>query len=173
MSRGERRPSFLALLILSVGMSLGPPTALNQNSNLLANPHLARKVGDFKVKTAANVRTHRLVTFDTTDDEIKVCGDAGIAIGWVQYRVKDSEHLTAADFAVGDILKVEKGATRVALYASGSAAVVPGELVCPAAAGMVRKAVLATLADVQSAVGRAGESTNPAAADTVGSVEAF
>jgi hypothetical protein len=163
----------LLLPLLVAAMAMGGPTAVGQNDNTLANPHLARKVGDFVVETAAGVRKHRLVKRGTTDKKIVACGDAERSLGWVQYRIKDSEHLTDSDYAVGDVLKIERGATRVAILASGSAAVVEGDLLCPAAAGKVRKAVLATLADVVSAVGYATESLNPAASDLNIGVEAF
>lgn len=135
----------LGLLLILVGMALGPPTAAGANRNLIGNAHLNAPVGDFKVKTASNVRAHRLVAFDTTAKEIKTApaGAAALPLGWVTMRVKDGAVLTDADYAVNDVVKVERGpgTIRQAVLLTGTTAVNPGDPLTTAGNGKLKKAV--------------------------------
>lgn len=152
---------FTILIALVALMALGPALAVDHNARgqPVAGKHLVVSKGDYKVKTATNVRTGRLVIRDTTDKEIQVAGEAAAnVIGVATYRIKDGEMLTASDFAATDVLKVEGGPGSVwPLELAVSMTIVKGDLICAAAAGRVRKWLVAT-DNASLIIGRATES---------------
>ncbi|MFO1532788.1 MAG: hypothetical protein ABR562_03680 [Thermoplasmatota archaeon] len=122
-------------------MSAGPPTASGHNQNLIANMHLVAAVGDYKVKTATNVRAHRFVKNDTTDKEVQCTTTGNVPLGIVVERVKDSEILTASDYTAADWLKIERGhgTCRKVVLQSGSSAVAPGDELTTGTGGTLKK----------------------------------
>lgn len=134
-------------------MGLGPVTAGDQNTTVLANAHLVAHKGDYKVKTAANVRSGRLVVRDTTDKEIKAAIAGDDPMGWVDYRVKDAVRDRAADFAAEDVLHIIGGHGVIvqARLASGEN-VTAGGLAVAAAAGEVKAAATLQVASGATAV---------------------
>lgn len=48
-----------------------------------------------KVETVANMYPGRLVKKDTNDDDIEVCGAAGVALGWLGYERTIKKHRPA------------------------------------------------------------------------------
>lgn len=130
------------LVALLLSMALGPPSAASSNRNLIGNAHLNAPVGDFKVKTTADVRAHRVVVMDTTAKEIKAAPTGVVPLGWATQRIKDGEIKTDADYAAADVLKVERGpgTIRQAVLASGTSAVNPGDPLTCAGSGKLKKA---------------------------------
>jgi hypothetical protein len=105
-------------------------------------------VMELNVETATNMYPGRLVIKGTNDNEVKVCGAAGISVGWLGY-----EQVTNAGYMPTDVNTIyAAGAQAPVLYGGGFVVVaslaenniiVKGDRLVAAANGEVSKAAAA------------------------------
>lgn len=140
----------LALALYWVAMALGPTTAGSDHDRLvLGNQHLVSHKGDYKVGTASNVRTGRLVARDGSDKKVKAAADGANSglVGWVEARVVADDGSAAfdydrdSDFSADDIVHVLGGPGVIvnARLANGEN-VTQGDYLVPAAGGELKAA---------------------------------
>ena len=118
-------------------------TGFVKPKNLIVIRGTPHKVEKF-VKTATNVYPGRLVTKDTTDAQIKVCGATGIPLGWAGYEstcIPARNNSVDDIYEAGDAIAVEFGGdvVRVATLTT-SQTVVAGDRLVQAADGCLQKA---------------------------------
>lgn len=122
-----------------------------------------------KVKTVANCYPGRLVIKDTTDNQIKVCGAAGDAVGWLGYEQASMNYkpdTVDTIYVVGDFAPVLHGCNFdiVGRLASGQS-VAAGAKLKPAANGELTAATVGT--DHVVAIARETVDATAAAADII------
>ena len=124
------------------------------------------------VETATNMYAGRFVTKGTHDNDIAVCGAAGVPIGVLGYEQASKKYRPATRatiYVVSDqvpVLKRGKGAT-VMLYLSADAAtIVKGDKLIVVAAGCVTKATAAKFV-TSTAAAVLGASASPTIAGSI------
>lgn len=96
-----------------------------------------------KIVTVANVYPGRLLTKDTTDIGVKVCGASDTPVGWAGYETTAAQYKPNSKdtiYVVGDYIAVERGRVWRLAKLAASQTIVWGDRLVPAAAGMVAKA---------------------------------
>ncbi len=126
----------------------------------------------YKAKTATNLYPKRLVTKDTTDAEIKVCGATDKPLGVAGYEQAPSPYKPAdinTAYNAGDEVPVIVGGSGciVVLTLAASQAVNTGDVLVTAADGTVAKAAAITVAS-GSATASAVNATTPATVGDIG-----
>ncbi len=122
------------------------------------------------VETATNMYPGRLVIKGTNDDDITVCGVAGIATGWLGY---EQQGIGMPDdvnsiYAAGAKAPVLYGGNFVIVASlATSQTIVKGDRLVAAASGMVQKAA-ALVASTGSATASAVDATTPTIAGSIG-----
>lgn len=130
-------------------MGLNVPAASTQQGVIWGNPYLVSKK-DLKVKTAADVRSRRVVMYDTDAKQIKVAtvgltngirGICGEKVQGGKLLTKAADGTTADDFAADDIVKVlgGVGAGLIGVLAV-SQTIIAGDLLVCAVKGRLQKA---------------------------------
>lgn len=124
-------------------------------------------VDQYKIKTVANCYPGRLAIIDTTDNQLKVCGAAGAAVGWLGYEDAGENYrpdTVDTIYEVGDFAPVLFGGhfTIVGRLASGQS-VAAGAKLKPAANGELTAATVGT--DHVVAIARETVDASAAAAD--------
>jgi len=122
------------------------------------------------VETATNMYPGRLVIKGTNDNDIAVCGAAGISTGWLGYEQVGTGMPTTIDtiYAAGAQAPVLMGGGFVVVgYLAQSQTIVKGDRLVAAAGGMVSKAAAATVT-TGSATASAVVSTTPTVTGSVG-----
>ena len=123
------------------------------------------------LETATNVYPGRLVTKGTHDNDIAVCGAAGVALGVAGYEHASKKYRPATRatiYVADDQVPVLNGpGVEVMLYLSTDAAtIVTGDKLIPAANGCVTKATVAKFA-TSTAAAVLGASASPTIAGSI------
>lgn len=162
------------LAFLALAMALGFGSA-GGKGDILRTATDQTQLGDWKVGTAADVRSGRVVKRSAAG-KIAVAGaDEKSWLGVVRYRVKQDadpkahspKFDRAADFAADDVLQVISGAgTVVEVEIATGNNTTAGEILKTAAAGKVAKfATTPTVTDLQAAVCKTLEDMDATSAD--------